>query len=165
MSKQSITLGAGCFWGVQYFFDQLDGVLETEVGYAGGHVDNPTYEQVCYEGTGHAEVCKIYFDDEKLSLNDIVKYFFMMHDPTQINRQGPDIGDQYRSVIFYENDVQKKQIDVVLALMQKSVEGKIATSLEKLDTFWPAEDYHQKFTARTGRGACHIDPSEIKLRG
>lgn len=163
MSKQTLVLGAGCFWGVQYFFDQLNGVLETKVGYAGGHIDNPTYEQVCYENTGHAEVCRVLFDDEKVSLLEIVKYFFMMHDPTQINRQGVDVGDEYRSVILYTDELHKQAIDEVFVEMQNLIEGTIATSVEKLDIFWPAEDYHQKFTARTGHGACHVDPSNIKL--
>jgi len=163
MSKQTLVLGAGCFWGVQYFFDQLNGVLQTEVGYAGGHVDNPSYEQVCYENSGHAEVCRVLFDDEKTSLLEIVKYFFMMHDPTQVNRQGPDVGEQYRSVIFYVDELSHQMIRNALVEMQKNTDGTIVTSVEKLITFWPAEDYHQKFTARTGRGACHVDPSEITL--
>lgn len=161
--QQQIILGAGCFWGVQYFFDQLDGVIETEVGYCGGKTQHPTYEQVCYENTHHAEVCRVVFMDTKISLEDVLKYFFMMHDPTQVNRQGPDIGDQYRSVIFYADDSQREIAEAVVRTMQSDQPRPIATTIEPLMVFWPAEDYHQKFTERTGRGACHVLPSQLRI--
>ena len=157
-----IILGAGCFWGVQYYFDLLsDGIIETEVGYAGGLTDAPTYEQVCYENTGHAEVCKIVYDDSKITLRDILHNFFLLHDPTQINRQGPDIRDEYRSIILYTDDSQKAVIDTVLDVMRTHISGDIVTQVAKLQKFWPAEDYHQKFTERTGRGICHTSPEAV----
>jgi methionine-S-sulfoxide reductase len=156
--NQTAILAAGCFWGVQYYFDQVPGVVETKVGYIGGHTDKPTYEQVCEHTTGHAEAVKIVFDPSKLSYATILKQFFRMHDPTQLNRQGPDIGDNYRSAVFYLNNDQRAEAQAVIDELNKSkFGGRIVTTLEKANTFWLAEDYHQKFTERTGRGACHID--------
>ena len=108
MSKEVATFGAGCFWGVQDYFDQVPGVLETEVGYTGGHVDNPTYEQVSAHTTGHAEATRVVYDSSLVSYETLLKQFFHMHDPTQLNRQGPDVGDNYRSAIFYEDAAQKQ---------------------------------------------------------
>jgi len=149
---------AGCFWGVQYYFDQVPGVLETEVGYIGGHLDHPTYEQVCSHSTGHAEAVKITFDLGKVSYETLLKQFFRMHDPTQLNRQGPDIGDNYRSAIFYLDDEQKAAAEQVIKILNKSsnFDKPIVTIVEKAGTFWPSEAYHQKFTQRTGQGMCHI---------
>lgn len=159
---KSAIFAAGCFWGVQYYFDQVPGVVETEAGYIGGHVDNPTYEQVCTHTTGHAEAVKIVYDPTKLSYETLLKQFFRMHDPTQFNRQGPDIGDNYRSAIFYLDENQKKEAESLIEqLNKKEFDGKIVTSLEKAGTFWPAEDYHQKFTERTGHGACHVDYAPV----
>lgn len=160
---QTAIFAAGCFWGVQYYFDQVPGVIETEVGYIGGKVDNPTYEMVCSHTTGHAEAVKITFDPEKVSYRMLLKQFFRMHDPTQLNRQGPDVGDQYRSAIFYMDEDQKKQArEVIDELNQAQYGGKIATTLEKAAKFWPAEDYHQKYTEKTGHGMCHIPYVPIK---
>jgi methionine-S-sulfoxide reductase len=162
MKTDTAIFAAGCFWGVQYYFDQVPGVLETSVGYIGGHVDSPTYEQVCTHKTGHAEATKIVFDPEKTSYKTLLKQFFRMHDPTQLNRQGPDVGDSYRSAIFYQNDVQKKEAQKIIDELNKSeFDGKIVTTLEKATTFWPAEEYHQKFTERTGQGMCHIDYAPV----
>ncbi len=147
-------LAAGCFWGVQYYFDQVPGVLETEVGYIGGRSDNPTYEDVCYQDTGHAEAVKVTFNPEKVSYETLLKQFFRMHNPTQLNRQGPDIGTQYRSAIFYLDDKQKNQAEQFIKKI--NTRGQIKTTLEEAKTFWPAEDYHQKFTERTGQGMCHV---------
>jgi methionine-S-sulfoxide reductase len=153
---------AGCFWGVQYYFDQVPGVLKTEVGYIGGHVEKPSYEQVCTHKTGHAEAVKIEFDPEKVSYKTLLMQFFRMHDPTQLNRQGPDIGDNYRSAIFYLNDMQKAEANKVIDELNKSnFKGKIATTLEPSSTFWPAESYHQKYTERTGNGMCHIPYAQV----
>jgi methionine-S-sulfoxide reductase len=157
MKKEVVIVAAGCFWGVQYYFDQVPGVLETTAGYIGGHVDQPTYEQVCTHKTGHAEAVKIVFDPSKITYSTLLKQFFRMHDPTQLNRQGPDVGDNYRSAIFYQNDQQKKEAQELINELNKTqFGGKIATTLEPKAVFWPAEDYHQKFTERTGGGMCHI---------
>lgn len=157
MKSEVAILAAGCFWGVQYYFDQVPGVIKTEVGYIGGKKDNPSYEQVCYEKTGHAEAVKIEFDPKKVSYETLLKQFFRMHDPTQLNRQGPDVGDQYRSAIFYDSESQKESAKETIEKLNKTeFDGKIATTLEKANKFWLAEDYHQKFTERTGRGMCHI---------
>lgn len=158
MKHNVAILAAGCFWGVQYYFDQVPGVLETTAGYTGGHVDNPSYEQVCAHTTGHAEAVKIVFDPDKVSYKTLLKQFFRMHDPTQLNRQGPDVGDNYRSAIFYQNENQKKEAQKLIDELNKTrFDGKIVTALERATKFWPAEDYHQKYTQKTGMGACHID--------
>jgi methionine-S-sulfoxide reductase len=162
MKIDTAIFAAGCFWGVQFYFDQVPGVIETEVGYIGGNVDHPTYEQVCTHKTGHAEATKIVFDPEKVNYEALLKQFFRMHDPTQLNRQGPDVGDSYRSAIFYLSDQQKEEAQMVIdELNIAEFNGKVVTTLEKANTFWPAEDYHQKFTERTGRGMCHIDYAPI----
>ena len=156
-STETAIFAAGCFWGVQYYFDQVPGVVETEVGYIGGQTENPSYEQVCSHGTGHAEATKITFDPRKVSYETLLKQFFRMHDPTQLNRQGPDVGDQYRSAVFYLNDGQKDLAQKLIdKLNQSDYKGKIATTLEKAGKWWPAEDYHQKYTEKTGLGMCHI---------
>ncbi len=156
--KQVAIFAAGCFWGVQFYFDQVPGVLETEVGYIGGHTDHPTYEQVCSHTTGHAEAVKIIFDPQKVTYDKLSKHFFRLHDPTQLNRQGPDIGDSYRSAIFYADEEQKAAAQKIIDGLNKSAEyqAPIVTTLEPAGKFWPAEDYHQKFTERTGKGMCHV---------
>lgn len=148
--------GAGCFWGVQYYFDQVPGVKKTTVGYSGGHTENPSYEDVCTHTTGHAEVVLIEFDTEKVSYETLVRQFFRMHDPTQLNRQGPDIGDNYRSVVFYFYDEQEEIAKKVKEISQPNFREPIVTEITKAGEFYPAEDYHQKYTERTGRGMCHI---------
>jgi methionine-S-sulfoxide reductase len=158
MKQQQAIFAAGCFWGVQDYFDQVPGVIETEVGYTGGHVDHPSYEAVCSHTTGHAEAVKVVYDPERVSYKTLLKHFFRMHDPTQLNRQGPDIGDNYRSAIFYSSDEDKKSAQAVIDELNKSggYKSPIVTTLEAAGKWWPAEEYHQKFTAKTGRGACHI---------
>jgi methionine-S-sulfoxide reductase len=156
-------LAAGCFWGVQFYFDQVPGVLETEVGYIGGHLDNPSYEAVCAHGTGHAEATRIVFDPKKISYKTLLLQFFRMHDPTQLNRQDLDVGDQYRSAIFYKDDTQKAAAQAVIDEINSSAKFKnpVVTTLEPVGKWWPAEDYHQKFTRRTGRGMCHVEYAAI----
>lgn len=154
MTSKAI-LAAGCFWGVQYYFDQIPGVTSTTAGYTGGHTNNPSYEDVCYKDTGHAEAVLIEFDDSKVSFETLVKQFLYMHDPTQIGGQGPDVGDQYRSAIFYTDDSQKQVVLRVFVDTQGQYNKPIATELTAASVFYPAEDYHQKFTERTGRGICH----------
>ncbi len=155
-SNQIAVLGAGCFWGVQHYYDQVKGVVSTEVGYTGGTTDSPTYEQVCSHTTGHAEAVKIEFDPAIISFSQILKHFFGMHDPTQLNRQGWDIGDSYRSAIFYQDESQKNEAaKMIEELNGAEFKGKIVTSLEPAGKWWPAEAYHQKYAERTGRGMCH----------
>lgn len=152
---------AGCFWGVQYYFDQVPGVVKTTVGYTGGHTQNPTYEEVCSHTTGHAEAIEINFDTDQVTYKTLLKHFFRMHDPTQLNRQGPDVGDSYRSAIFYVNDNQKKVAEQAKDQAQEALEQKIVTQINKATEFFPAEEYHQKFTEKTGRGMCHIPYRQI----
>lgn len=157
MKTDTAIFAGGCFWGVQYYFDQVPGVLETKVGYIGGHTKNPTYEQVITHRTGHAEAVWIRFDSQKVSYDTLLKHFFRLHDPTQLNRQGPDIGDNYRSAVFYANNAQKKAAQKMIDELNSSkFNGKIVTTLEPATTLWPAEAFHQKFTEKTGRGMCHV---------
>jgi methionine-S-sulfoxide reductase len=152
---------AGCFWGVQFYFDQVPGVVKTTVGYTGGHTENPTYEEVCTHTTGHAEAVLVEFDPSKVSYEILVKQFFHMHDPTQLNRQGPDIGDSYRSAIFYLSDEQKATAEKVRDIAQADLNKPIVTQIIPAVPFYEAEDYHQKFAEKTGRGMCHIPYSSV----
>lgn len=152
---------AGCFWGVQFYFDQVPGVTDSVVGYTGGHTENPTYEEVCTHTTGHAEAVEIEFDPQELSYETLVRQFFRMHDPTQLNRQGPDVGDSYRSAIFYIDDVQKAIAEQIRDEIQLTHNDRVVTQIEPATEFYPAENYHQKFTERTGRGMCHVPYQEI----
>jgi methionine-S-sulfoxide reductase len=158
MNKGQAIFGAGCFWGVQYYFDQVPGVLETEAGYIGGKVDNPTYELVCTHTTGHSEAVRITYDEAQLDYPTLLKHFFRLHNPTQLNRQGPDVGDSYRSAIFFMDDNQKEAARLAIEQIDKSghLSKPVVTTIEPATTFWPAENYHQKFTERTGRGMCHV---------
>lgn len=146
---------AGCFWGVEYYFKQLTGVLKTEVGYSGGDKKNPTYEDVCAGNTGHYEVIRVLYDPTKISYEDLTKYFFEIHDPTQTNGQGPDLGEQYLSIIFYYNEMQKQTaLKVIVELEQAGY--KVATKVLPVKTFWRAETYHQDYYAKTGKHPyCH----------
>lgn len=153
---------AGCFWGVQYYFDQIPGVVSTTVGYTGGHTESPTYEEVCTHTTGHAEAVEIEFDESQVSYETLVRQFFRMHDPTQLNRQGPDVGDSYRSAIFYVDDTQKRTAESISGQLAASFAKPIVTQITPATMFYKAEDYHQKFTERTGRGACHVQYEPIK---
>lgn len=151
------TFGAGCFWGVEARFRQVPGVMDARVGYMGGDVENPSYRQVCTDTTGHVEVVEVEFDPDKVAYETLVRAFFSMHDPTQVNRQGPDVGTQYRSVIFYHDEAQKSGAESVLQEMERSgrFPGPIATAIEPADVFWMAEDYHQRYLERQG-GSCAI---------
>ncbi|GAC1501188.1 MAG: hypothetical protein NVS1B10_05240 [Candidatus Saccharimonadales bacterium] len=156
MAVQQAIFAAGCFWGVQYYFDQVPGVLSSQVGYTGGHTANPSYEEVCTHTTGHAEAVELSFDESQISYEDLCKHFFKMHDPTQLNRQGPDIGDSYRSAIFYIDDNQRKVANQIKSESAANFKQPIVTKISAASVFYPAEDYHQKFAQRTGRGICHI---------
>ena len=147
---------AGCFWGVQFYFDQIPGVTSTVVGYTGGSLEDPTYEDVCYRNTGHAEAVLVEFDVSKVTFETLCKQFFRMHNPTQLNRQGPDVGDQYRSAIFYTSDAQQEIAQKAAEVAQSQFSEPIVTAIEPLGPFYEAEDYHQKYTEKTGRGQCHI---------
>ena len=153
--------GAGCFWGVQYMFDQIKGVIETEVGYAGGYPPaggrNPTYKDVCTDKTGHAEVVHLRYNPEVISYDELLKSFWEGHDPTTINRQGPDRGSQYRSVIFYYDDEQKMAAEKSKEVLGKSGNfmNPIVTEIVPASQFYKAEDYHQKYFEKTGQKVCH----------
>ena len=146
---ETATLAAGCFWCVEAIFDDLVGVEDVVSGYSGGHTLNPTYQQVCSETTGHAEVAQITFDPNKLTFKELLQVFFTVHDPTTLNRQGNDIGTSYRSAIFYHSDEQKRIAEEVIAeFTSEAIYDKpIVTELASFDKFWPAEDYHQEYFA------------------
>ena len=148
---QTAVFAGGCFWGIEYRFQSENGVLETTTGYAGGNTDNPTYEEVCTGTTGHAEAVEVVFDTSVTSYKHLAKLFFEIHDPTTIDRQGPDIGTQYRSVAFYSSDEQKETLDSLVAILQ-SRGYKIVTRIEPLENFWPAENYHQDYYRNNGAG-------------
>ena len=149
---ESIVLGGGCFWCTEAVFSEVRGVEKVESGYSGGTVPNPTYEEVCTGRTGHAEVVKVSFDPSEFSLADILEIFFDVHDPTSLNRQGEDVGTQYRSAIFYYNDAQKETIDRVVQNMKNSGKYRrpIVTSVEKFKAFYPSEEYHHNYYNRNG---------------
>ena len=137
--------GAGCFWGVEYNFAKLKGVREVLSGYSGGKTPNPTYEQVCSNSTEHAEVVMIDYDETQISYEELLDAFWMKHDPTTLNRQGPDVGNQYRSAIFYFDEEQQTLARESLKNLQQKLERSIVTEITKADTFWKAEEYHQKY--------------------
>jgi methionine-S-sulfoxide reductase len=161
MKTEKAIFGAGCFWGIQYYFDQVPGVTKTTAGYTGGYTKDPNYEEVCRHTTGHAEVVELELDPQVVSYSTLLKHFFKIHDPTQLNRQGPDIGDQYRSVIFYFNNAQKEQAEEAKKQAQNNFNKPIVTKITLAKTFYPAEAYHQKFTERTGHGFCAVDYAPI----
>jgi peptide-methionine (S)-S-oxide reductase len=144
-SKEHAVFGAGCFWCVEAVFERIDGVIAVDAGYAGGTVPNPTYEQVCSGKTGHAEVAQITFDPSKVTYEKLLGVFWMAHDPTTMNRQGADVGEQYRSVIFYSDERQKTAAEKSLREAQKEFSSPIVTAIEPLKTFYRAENYHQEY--------------------
>ena len=154
------TFAAGCFWGVEYVFRRVPGVTDVKVGYAGGQTENPTYEQVCSHTTGHAEVAQVSFDPDKVSFEQLLEVFWAMHDPTQVDRQGPDIGDQYRSEIFTHDDNQKLAATESKAKAQARFDRPIATRITPLPRFYPAEGYHQEYYENNGHEPyCHVVPT------
>ncbi len=148
--------GGGCFWGVEELFRTTPGVIKTTVGYEGGNVDNPTYEQVCSHTTGHAETVQVEFDPSKISYDKLLEIFFENHDPTQLNRQGLDVGDNYRSVIFYHSEEQKKQAEAKIKEFAESgkFNGEIVTKVVPAKTFWHAEEYHQQYLRKRNLKVC-----------
>ncbi len=154
---QKATFGAGCFWGVEQAFRQVKGVTATRVGYLGGTMNNPTYHDVCTDMTGHAEVVQVEFDPSKVSYEDLVNVFWSCHDPTQLNRQGPDVGTQYRSAIFFHSPEQEKAARASKEKLQASGRYKrpIVTEITPASEFWVAEDYHQQYLEKRGIKSCH----------
>ena len=158
MATEKATFGAGCFWGVETRFGEISGVLDTAVGYEGGTLNHPTYKEVCTDRTGHAEVVQLTFDPGRVSYETLLDTFFALHDPTQVNRQGPDWGSQYRSVVFAENEHQAAQANAKITELNASGSFRkpIATLVEPAATFWRAEEYHQKYLEKRGMVSCHI---------
>ena len=169
MSKEVATLGGGCFWCVEAVYNQLKGVESAISGYMGGHVDNPTYQQVCNKTTGHAEVVNVTFDTDVVSFQDILNVFFTVHDPTTLNRQGNDVGPQYRSGIWYHSDEQKRIAEETIKRIDSEglFSNPIVTEVTPASTFWVAEDYHQNYFANNpNQGYCAvvIAPKVAKFR-
>jgi len=153
---ETAIFAGGCFWGVEYYFKQAKGVLATQAGYVGGHTDNPTYKQVCGGMTGHAEAVRVTYDPEQTTYENMAKLFFEIHDPTQTNRQGPDIGAQYRSSVFYQSEQQKATAEKLIGIL-KAKGYNVATQVAPAGTFWPAEDYHQQYYEKNGKTPyCHV---------
>ena len=155
---RTATFGAGCFWGVEAAFRQIPGVLSTRVGYLGGTMQNPTYRDVCSGRTGHAEVVEVAYDPTRLTYDDLLTVFWENHDPTTLNRQGPDVGEQYRSAIFYHDDGQKAAAEASKEERDRSGRSRrpIATEITPTSTFYEAEDYHQQYLEKRGLASCHI---------
>ncbi|WP_300319405.1 peptide-methionine (S)-S-oxide reductase MsrA [Idiomarina sp.] len=166
---EQATLGGGCFWCVESAFLQVKGIESVKSGYTGGHTENPTYEQVCTGDTGHAEVAQLTYDPQQISYRQILEIFFTLHDPTQVNRQGNDVGAQYRTSIFYHNEAQKQEAESIIAELENdgTFADPIVTEVTKLDTFYPAEDYHENYYARNPENPyCQavISPKLAKFR-
>lgn len=158
MSTEKATFAAGCFWGVEAEFRKVLGVKSTAVGYEGGHTERPSYQDVCTDKTGHAEVVQVEFDPTQVSYRDLLNIFWDNHDPTQVNRQGPDVGTQYRSAIFFHSPEQKEEAEA--SKSERGASGKyrrpIATEIVPAAPFWPAEEYHQQYLEKRGLASCHI---------
>ena len=152
MGTETITFGSGCFWCTEAIFQQVKGVEKVVSGYSGGHVINPTYEQVCEKNTGHAEVCQLTFDPTQVSVDELLEIFWQTHDPTTLNQQGNDVGPQYRSVVFYHNEMQKQRAEFFLNELSKSgaFEKPIVTTIEPYKNFYKAENYHQNYYNQNG---------------
>jgi peptide-methionine (S)-S-oxide reductase len=154
--EKKATFGAGCFWGVEAAFRQVKGVKSTRVGYLGGTLENPTYEDVCTDTTGHAEVVEVVYDPDRISYDDLLNVFWENHDPTTLNRQGPDVGTQYRSAIFFHDDEQQVTALKSKALKQTQVSRPIVTEITPASTFYEAEGYHQQYLEKRGLSTCRI---------
>jgi len=156
---ETATFGARCFWGVEAAFRKVEGVAGTEVGYSGGDFENPTYEDVCSGRTGHAEVVRVRFDPERVTYEELLEVFWNAHNPTQVNRQGPDVGYQYRSVILFHTEEQERLARASKKALEESrkYSRPVATSVEPAGKFWRAEEYHQQYLEKRGLAACHVD--------
>jgi peptide-methionine (S)-S-oxide reductase len=157
-SMEKATFAAGCFWGVEAAFRQVPGVTDATVGYTGGHTDDPTYKQVCSDRTGHAEAVEVVFDPAKVSYERLLEVFWQMHDPTTLNRQGPDVGSQYRSAIFYHTPAQRAAAEASRDRLAQSGKHRrpIVTEIVSAPTFWRAEEYHQRYFEKHGGASCHV---------
>ena len=155
---ETAIFGAGCFWGIEAAFRRIPGVVDAAVGYSGGHTENPTYKDVCTDETGHAEVVQVTFDPSKLSYEQLLDAFWQMHDPTQVNRQGPDFGSQYRTAIFFHSPEQKSVAEKSKAALQASGKFRkpIVTEITPAGPFYRAEDYHQRYLEKRGAASCHF---------
>ncbi len=156
MSYEKATFGAGCFWGVEADFRDIPGVIDAAVGYEGGTLENPTYRDVCTDRTGHAEVVEVTFDPTRVTYNTLLDHFWKLHNPTTRNRQGPDVGTQYRSVIFFHSPEQEAAAKASKQAAQSYFQSPIVTEIEPAQTFYRAEDYHQQYLANRGLRHCHI---------
>lgn len=156
--QEIATFGAGCFWGIEAAFRKVPGVLDAAVGYSGGQTQNPTYRDVCTDTTGHAEVVQVTFDPEKVGYDQLLNVFWTIHDPTQVNRQGPDYGKQYRTAIFYHSPEQEAAAKKSKQALEASgkLRRPIATEITPAGTFWRAEEYHQRYLEKRGAASCHI---------
>jgi peptide-methionine (S)-S-oxide reductase len=158
MSQQTASFAAGCFWGVEARFRETEGVVDAVSGYMGGQTENPTYKEVCGGDTGHAEAVQVTYDDEQISYPELLDLFFDMHNPTTLNRQGPDFGSQYRSAVFWHDDDQRAAAEQKIAEINES--GKwpsaVVTEVAPAGTFWRAEEYHQRYFEKNGGGFCHV---------
>ena len=161
---KTIYLAGGCFWGTQKFFDQFEGVIRTEVGYANGPETAPSYEDVCAD-SGHAETVRVDYDETKISLTKLLEYYFMVIDPVSVNRQGHDTGIQYRTGIYYTEDGQLEEIRAEYSRQEKAAGASFAVEVQKLRNFFPAEEYHQKYLDKNPGGYCHIPPKYLHLNG
>lgn len=158
MSTEIATFAAGCFWGVEETFRRVEGVTDTAVGYSGGHTTEPTYHDVCTDGTGHAEVVRVEYDPERVSYDRLLDVFFEAHDPTQVNRQGPDVGSQYRSAVFFHTPGQAAAARAAKERLEASGRFRrpIATEITPASEFWRAEEYHQRYLEKRGAASCRI---------
>ncbi len=158
MHTQLAIFGAGCFWGIEETFRRLPGVIETAAGYSGGKTENPTYEEICSDLTGHAEVVEVKYDPEQISYEELLKVFWQNHNPTELNRQGPDVGSQYRSVIFYHDEAQRASAEASKEDLnaRQVFHRPIVTSIEPAKPFYKAEEYHQQYLKKRGLDSCHI---------
>ncbi len=159
MERQTATFAAGCFWGVEAAFRQVPGVLDAVSGYIGGTTENPSYRQVCGHTTGHAEAVEVIYDPNRVSYDRLLDLFWQIHDPTQLNRQGLDVGDQYRSAIFTHDEQQQETALASRDREQTRLAKRIVTQIVAAPKFWPAEAYHQRYFEKNGGAACHVMPS------
>jgi len=167
MASETITLAGGCFWCLEAVYEQVEGVQSVQSGYSNGHVQEPSYEQVCGGDTGHAEVVRVQFDNDVISLREVLEIFFSIHDPTTLNRQGNDVGSQYRSGIYFHEPAQRAVAQAVIDEVNQAVGGRVVTELQALDNYSPAEAYHQHYFARNpGQGYCAfvVAPKVAKFR-